>query len=123
MIIFTISHSGSPPVWNVTGDPLNCKGVVNPLQDGLFVIDSKTGEPIRSDRSQLAAAYRNVQASGVKGANPILLSVGSRGMRTAVAINGEKVAKVDWSPRYGDIESAQIAERLGMLPINPSFVL
>ncbi|PPQ63837.1 hypothetical protein CVT24_009787 [Panaeolus cyanescens] len=113
MIIFTISHSGTPPVWNASGEPITCKGISQPLQDGLFVIDSKTGQPLRADRSQLSAAFRNVQAGNVKGTNPLLVSVGSRGMRTAVAINGERVAKVDWSQKYGDIESAQIVERLG----------
>lgn len=107
--VITLLPSGSPATWGISGEPVRTHGVSDPLHDGVFVHDSKTGTRIDATGSLLAASYRSESPNSP----PILIAVGAKGARTYANINGDRIGKTDWGIRAGNAIAAQVVQRMG----------
>lgn len=108
--IFTLSNPGGP--WSVSGDPAIVDAVANPLPQGSFVLDSKTGGQWKADRGRLSASLSSTPTGD---APPLFVTVGAKGVRCLGRINGERISKADWGSRVGNVEGVQVVERMGMV--------
>ena len=104
-----MSPSGSRATWGVLGEPVATHGVSEPLKEGVFVLDSKTGARIGATGSLFAASYRSESPSSP----PILITVGAKGVRTYGNITGDRIGKADWGVRAGNAVAAQVVQRMG----------
>ncbi|KAI5898227.1 uncharacterized protein SCHCODRAFT_02566174 [Schizophyllum commune H4-8] len=93
--IYTIDRDGG--AGSAKAAPLAFEGASEVLNNGIFVVDSKTG-----------GTWRGGERPGSK---PLLVSVGARGARCNVDITGERIGKIDWS--IGPATSAAVVEKLG----------
>ncbi|KAG6919011.1 hypothetical protein DXG01_009721 [Tephrocybe rancida] len=107
--IYTLTQTES------SAQPWSCErpitvdgGVPNALPRGLFVLDSKTGVSLPAGHIRLALA-----GSGEPTVPSILVMVGARGARCFANLNGERIGKVDWGNKAGDVLGVQIIEKLG----------
>lgn len=101
LVTLRISGAGRVYTFNDDGsvqEPIVFEGAADPVNNGLFVIDSKTGAPWRGERP---------------GAKPLLVSVGGRGARCTLDVTGERVGKAEWGSRFGAAGSAAVVEKLG----------
>ncbi|KAJ2931894.1 hypothetical protein H1R20_g5200, partial [Candolleomyces eurysporus] len=106
--VITLVPSGSPAVWGVSGEPVATHGVSEPLNEGVFVIDSKTGTRIGATGSLLASSYRSESPNSPS----ILITVGAKGAKTYTNISGDRIAKADWGVRAGNAIAAQVVQRM-----------
>ena len=95
--------------WSIVGEPVSCKAVADPLPGGTFVVDTK-GVAVGADRTRLAALFRDVLPTGTP--QCLMITVGAKGARCNLNIDGDKVAKVEWGGKVGLVQSAQIVENL-----------
>lgn len=108
--IYNLGHSGNPAAWSIIGEPISSKGVADPLPNGAFVLDGRSGFQQRADKQQLAALYRPTESN----ARQVLVTVGMKGARCMAEINGDRIGKVDWGHKLSFAYGAQIVEKLGM---------
>ncbi|KAJ2914768.1 hypothetical protein MD484_g5636, partial [Candolleomyces efflorescens] len=94
--------------WGISGQPIATHGVSDPLKDGVFVLDGKTGTKVDATGSLLAASYRSESPNSP----PILIAVGAKGARSYANINGERIGKTDWGIRAGNAITAQVVQRM-----------
>ena len=107
--VVTLTPTGYPAVWSVDKEPTLSDGVSDPLDNGTFVLDSKTGNRRNATGAMLATSFNSQTAE-----SPVLcVTVGEKGARVYVNISGERIAKVDWGIRAGNAISAQIVGRMG----------
>lgn len=109
--IYTVAQSDGSVSWTCEG-PILAEGVANPLPQGSFVIDSKSGNKWKANRARLTESIA---------ATPVVprcafVACGSKGARCFANINGEQIAKTDWGSKGGVIQGVQIVERLGEYP-------
>ncbi|KAF8808127.1 WD40 containing snare-dependent exocytosis protein [Phlegmacium glaucopus] len=107
--IYTLVHSGNPVTWSIIDEPVPCKAVVDPLPNGTFVVDTK-GVPVRADRKRLGASYQGVLPAGTQ--QSLMITVGAKGARCNLNIDGEKMGKAEWGSKVGLLQSAQIVEHM-----------
>jgi syntaxin-binding protein 5 len=112
--IYTLAHSGNPVSWSIVGEPVSCKAVADPLPGGTFVVDTQ-GVAVGADRTRLAALFRGVLPTGTP--QCLMITVGAKGARCNLNIDGDKVAKIEWGGKVGLVQSAQIVENLRQYPI------
>ncbi|KAF9486583.1 hypothetical protein BDN70DRAFT_846519 [Pholiota conissans] len=115
--LYTLAYSGSPKAWNIAGEPAAIKAVVDPIANGTFVLDKKTGAPWKADRGRFAGSFQNVVSFDLSGrpVQPqcILVSVGAKGARSYLNITGERISKVEWGNKVGNVQTAHIIEHMG----------
>ncbi|KAG6842463.1 hypothetical protein C0991_007593 [Blastosporella zonata] len=106
--IHTLVQTGSSSrPWSCEGPITVDGGVSHGIRRGLFVIDSKKGAALR-------ASHINFSLAGSGGPKPsILLMVGAKGARCFANINGERIGKVEWGHKAGEVLGVQIVENLG----------
>jgi len=107
--IYTLVHSGNPVSWSIISEPVPCKAVVDPLPGGTFVVDTK-GAPVRADRVRLAASYQGGLPAETR--QSLMITVGAKGARCNLNIDGEKMGKTEWGTKVGLLQSAQIVEHM-----------
>ncbi|TFK41835.1 WD40 containing snare-dependent exocytosis protein [Crucibulum laeve] len=107
--IYTLSQSGQSTSWMVNAQPTVIKAITQPLPQGIFVLDGKTGSVLRADPARLAASLRGESFPG----HCILVAVGTKGCRSFADISGERIGKVEWGHKSGVVTFAQIVERMG----------
>ncbi|KAG6813211.1 hypothetical protein H0H92_013098 [Tricholoma furcatifolium] len=107
--IYTLTQSGSSPQqWTCDG-PITVEGNVSHiLPHGCFVIDSKTGASLPASNIHLAQA-----SSGMSTTPSVLVMAGAKGARAYANINGDRIGKVDWGSKAGEVIDVQIVEKLG----------
>ena len=74
-------------------------------------MDRKTGAPWKANRARLSASLKGSRAE----AQCFLVTIGAKGARCTLNINGEKIGKVEWGNKVGTVLSSQIVEHMGML--------
>jgi hypothetical protein len=86
------------------------KAISSPLPEGTFVINSKNGAFCKADRLRFADIlhFHDQEDDSV-----ILVTSGTKGVRSYVNITGERVGKAEWSTKFGDVIGVQIVEQLG----------
>ncbi|RXW24028.1 hypothetical protein EST38_g1807 [Candolleomyces aberdarensis] len=106
--VITLVPSGSPATWGISGEPVATHGVSEPLNEGVFVLDSKTGTMVGATGSLLASSYRSESPNSPS----ILVTVGAKGARTYTNITGDRIGKADWGIRAGNAIAAQVVQRM-----------
>ncbi|KAF8910138.1 lethal giant larvae like, C-terminal-domain-containing protein [Gymnopilus junonius] len=123
--IYTLSASGNPMSWGISGEPVASKAIPDPLPDGIFVLDIK-GARCKADRTHLSATFKNTPATslptgglgsaGNRNSNTqrqnILITVGAKGARSTANLNGDKVGKVEWGNKVGGVSGVQVVDHL-----------
>lgn len=95
--------------WSIIDEPVPCKVMVDPLPGGTFVVDTK-GAPIKADRVRLATSFQSVLPAGTP--QCLMITVGAKGARCNLNIDGERIAKIEWGTKVGVVQSAQIVENM-----------
>ncbi|KAF8634948.1 hypothetical protein AX15_000677 [Amanita polypyramis BW_CC] len=96
--------------WSVFGETISAEAIPNPLQYGSFVLDEKTGSTLDADRERLFLTQYNTNSD----IRPIFVTTGSKGARAYAGVNGQRIAKIDWSNgKTGHVQTAQIVEKTG----------
>ncbi|KIM47471.1 hypothetical protein M413DRAFT_439132 [Hebeloma cylindrosporum] len=106
--IFSLEHSGSPVSWSVSSESVPCKAVSDPTPESIYILDRKTGAPWKADRAGLSASLKGLSAEG----QCFLITVGAKGARSTLNINGEKIGKVEWGHKVGTVLGSQIVEHM-----------
>lgn len=75
-----------------------------------FILDAKTGVECTADRARFGASMQNATAVD---SHVLFLSAGVKGIRCNVDINGERLAKADWSSNAGTVDTVRIVDKLG----------
>ncbi|KXN88842.1 hypothetical protein AN958_06711 [Leucoagaricus sp. SymC.cos] len=80
------------------------------MEDGTFVINTKSGAFCKADRSRFADIlhFHSQECEPV-----VLIASGIKGVKSFLNITGERVGKADWSSKFGEVVGVQIVERLG----------
>lgn len=108
--IYTISQSHEG--FKFEGPVTFNKVMPNPLPNGTFVVDAKTGASCKADRQRFMDMLRFHE----KEVGPVVLvAAGMKGVRSFLNITGERIGKAEWSTKSGPLVSVQIVERLGWL--------
>ena len=81
--------------------------MADPLPDGTFVVDT-LGVHIAADRARLAASFR----APTDTPQCLMITVGAKGARCNLNIDGDKVAKIEWGSKVGLVQSVQIVKNL-----------
>lgn len=112
--IYTLVRGGNG-VWSISSSPSEVEGVPQPLNSGTFVLDAHTGAPCKADKAHLSVALEykpspNTQEERVR---CLLLIVGAKCARCLADLANERVAKVEWGNKTGNVVRAQVVERNG----------
>jgi hypothetical protein len=73
-------------------------------------MDRKTGARWKADRARLSSSLKGLSTE----VQCFLVTVGAKGARSTLNINGEKLGKVEWGNKVGTVLSSQIVEHMGM---------
>ncbi|KAH6917033.1 lethal giant larvae like, C-terminal-domain-containing protein [Coprinopsis sp. MPI-PUGE-AT-0042] len=106
--VYTLGISGPSKTW-VIAEETSTKGVANPIQGGMFVLENKTGNPRGSQRDLFAQALRSSEEIPTPS---IFVTVGTAGARSYNNIDGERLGKADWGTKHGAAITVQVVERL-----------
>lgn len=82
----------------------------DPTPESIYIMDRKTGAPWKADRARLSASLKRSPAE----AQCFLVTIGAKGARSTLNINGEKIGKVEWGNKVGTVLSSQIVEHMGV---------
>ncbi|KAG6829267.1 hypothetical protein H0H87_012084 [Tephrocybe sp. NHM501043] len=107
--IYTLYQTGmSAQPWKCEGPVTVDGGISHAIPRGLFVIDGKKG-------LKLSASHINLALAGPGGPKvpSILVMVGAKGAKSFANLNGERLGKVEWGHKVGEVIGVQIIEKLG----------
>lgn len=112
--IYTVAR-GDNGTWSIPSAPSEVEGVPTPLTSGTFVLDAHTGAPCKADKAHLAAALEFKASSNAseESVRCLLLVVGAKGARCLADLSNERVARVEWGHKVGNVVRAQVVERNG----------
>jgi syntaxin-binding protein 5 len=112
--IYTLAR-GDNGTWSIPSAPSEIEGVPTPLTSGTFVLDAHTGAPCKADKAHLAAALEFKASSNApeESVRCLLLIVGAKGARCLADLSNERVARVEWGHKVGNVVHAQVIERNG----------
>jgi hypothetical protein len=122
--ILTVLRDASSPSWRIDSDTKKVETVAHPFAQGTFILDAKTGLPIRATKEQLAQSFQPVSPE----THCILVAAGAKGVRSFADITGARIAKAEWGTKVGTVCSVQIVEKMGtcclpLLALGPSLYL
>ena len=106
---------GDNGVWSITSAPSEVEGVPAPLNSGMFVLDAHTGAPCKADKAHLSVAleFKPSPNTHEESVRYLLLIVGAKGARCLADLGSERVARVEWGNKTGNVVRAQVVERNG----------
>ncbi|KAI0308267.1 lethal giant larvae like, C-terminal-domain-containing protein [Multifurca ochricompacta] len=113
--IYTLVR-GSGGVWSIPPAPsFEAEGIPAPLAGGTFILDAYTGAPCKADKAHLTVALESkIPAdSSEEGVRCLLLVVGAKGARCLADFGDDRVARVEWGMKAGNVVRAQVVERNG----------
>ena len=114
--VYTISQSHEG--FKFEGPVTFNKVVPNPLPNGTFVVDAKTGASCKADRQR----FMDMLHFHEKEVGPVVLvAAGMKGVRSFLNITGERIGKAEWSAKSGSVVDVQIVERLGRYTVHPPY--
>ncbi|KAH8835562.1 lethal giant larvae like, C-terminal-domain-containing protein [Flagelloscypha sp. PMI_526] len=97
-------------IWTSTVVPSKLESTAHPLSCGSFIFEVKTGRPVNASRSLFA---RVVNGASPSSSTSVWLSVGQKGAKVTLDINGERIARADWGSKHGHVVASQVVERQG----------
>ncbi|KAI0673986.1 lethal giant larvae like, C-terminal-domain-containing protein [Trametes maxima] len=108
--VFSLAHN-APSAWSVSQPPITAEVPARPIPGGCFVLDAKTGAKCGADRRGLTAVLQPDDGSdAVK--KYVFVAAGAKGVRCALNVNGERIAKVDWGSKVGTVQHVEVIERV-----------
>jgi syntaxin-binding protein 5 len=112
--IYTLVRDNSG-IWSIPSAPSEFEGVPTPLKSGTFVLDAHTGAPCKADKAHLTAVLESKASSHAseETIRCLLLIVGAKGTRCLADLGDERVARVEWGQKAGNVVRAQVVERNG----------
>ena len=86
-----------------------------PLNAGTFVLDANTGAPCKADKAHLTVVLESKASSHAseESIQCLILIVGAKGARCLADLGNERVARVEWGQKAGNVVRAQVVERNG----------
>jgi hypothetical protein len=80
------------------------------------VLDAHTGAPCKADKAHLTAAldFKPSSKAPEESVRCLLLIVGAKGARCLADFWNERVARVEWDHKVGNVVHAQVVERNGI---------
>lgn len=86
------------------------------MSSGTFVLDAHTGAPCKADKAHLTVAleFKASPNAPEEGVRCLLLIVGAKGARCLADLGNERVARVEWGNKVGNVVRAQVVERNGI---------
>ena len=86
-----------------------------PLNSGTFVLDAHTGATCKADKAHLTAVLESKASSRAseETIRCLILVVGAKGARCLADLSDERVARVEWAHKAGNVVRAQVVERNG----------
>jgi syntaxin-binding protein 5 len=113
--IYTLSRDDKG-TWSILSAPSEVEGVPAPLNSGMFVLDAHTGAPCKADKAHLTAAldFKPSPKAPEESVRCLLLIVGAKGARCLADFWNERVARVEWDHKVGNVVRAQVVERNGI---------
>jgi len=112
--VYTISQSHEG--FKFEGPVTFNKVMPNPLPNGTFVVDAKTGVSCKADRQRFMDVLHEKEVGPV-----VLVAAGMKGVRSFLNITGERLGKAEWSTKSGVVIGMQIVERLGWYTLLPPY--
>ena len=112
--IYTLAR-GDNGVWSIPSAPSEAESVLAPLSTGTFVLDAHTGASCKADKAHLSVALESKPSPNPpeESVRCLLLIVGARSARCLADLGEERVAKVEWGNKAGNVVRAQVVERNG----------
>lgn len=112
--IYTLVR-GDGGIWSIPSAPAETEGVPTPLNAGTFVLDAHTGAPCKADKAHLTVALESKASSHAseESIRYLLLIVGAKGARCLADLGDERVSRVEWGQKAGNVVRAQVVERNG----------
>ena len=113
--IYTLARDDKG-IWSIPSAPSEVEGVPTLLNSGMFVLDASTGEPCKADKAHLTAMldFKPSPKAPEDGVRCLLLTVGAKGARCLADFGSERVARVEWDHKVGNVIRAQVVERNGI---------
>lgn len=113
--IYTLARDDKG-TWSIASAPSEVEGVPAPLNSGMFVVDAHTGAPCTADKAHLTVALdsKHSPKAPEEGVLCLLLVVGAKGARCIADFWNERVARVEWDHKVGNVVRAQVVERNGI---------
>jgi hypothetical protein len=105
--IFTLIND---TLWKIS-ESVETDVPANPLQEGIFVLEAKSGSECRANNARLVAAMRS--AVPEEGGHVWAIFAGATGARCNVDLIGDRIAKAEWGSSV-NIQTVQVVEKLGM---------
>ncbi|KAI0003744.1 lethal giant larvae like, C-terminal-domain-containing protein [Russula compacta] len=112
--VYTLTR-GENGVWSIPSAPSEAEGVPAPLNGGTFLLDAHTGAPCKADKAHLTVAleFRGSPRAPEESVRCLLLVTGAKGARCLADLGEERVARVEWGHKAGNVVRAQVVERNG----------
>ncbi|KAF8506641.1 lethal giant larvae like, C-terminal-domain-containing protein [Russula emetica] len=112
--IYTLARDDKG-IWTIPSAPSEVEGVPAPLNSGMFVLDAHTGAPCKADKAHLTVAldFKPSPKAAEESVRCLLLIVGAKGARCLADFSNERVARVEWDHKVGNVVRAQVVERNG----------
>ena len=81
----------------------------------MFVLDAHTGVPCKADKAHLTVAldFKASPKAPEESVRCLLLIVGAKGARCLADFCNERIARVEWGNKVGNVVRAQVVERNG----------
>jgi hypothetical protein len=113
--IYTLARDDKG-TWSIASTPSEVEGVPAPLNSGMFVLDAHTGAPCKADKAHLTVAvdFKPSPKAPEESVQCLLLIVGAKGARCIADFWNERVARVEWDHKVGNVVRAQVVERNGI---------
>lgn len=113
--IYTLARDNNG-AWSIPSAPPEVEGVPAPLKSGIFVLDAHTGAPCKADKAHLTVAldFKTSPKALEDSVRCLLLIVGAKGARCIADFSNERVARVEWGHKVGNVVRAQVVERNGI---------
>ena len=112
--VYTLTRDDNG-VWSIPSAPSEAEGVPAPLNGGTFVLDAHTGAPCKADKAHLTVAleFKGSPRAPEESVRCLLLVTGAKGARCLADLGEERVARVEWGHKAGNVVRAQVVERNG----------
>lgn len=105
--IYTLQRSANS-AWSCTPRFIPVDAMSDPLAEGTFVVDRKSAMRVEATRHGLSNVL-----DPTAGSSTYLINGGSKGVKTFDALDGDRIGRVDWGGKMGNVKSIHVIEKLG----------
>ncbi|KAF9270713.1 hypothetical protein L218DRAFT_1013731 [Marasmius fiardii PR-910] len=105
-LLYTVNQNRADSSWAISGEPVKIETPSNPLPGGLFVIDAKSGARCLAERRRLVSPQPSE-------GHVLLIAAGAKGVRCHLDVTGDRLGRVEWSSKAGQVLTTQVVEKLG----------